>query len=314
MQSADRFWEGRRVVVTGGAGFIGSHVVDRLVGTRGVATSSVVVPRSAQADLRSIDACRRALCGSDVVLHLAARVGGLDYSTHSPATQYYDCLAMDLNVVEAARLEGVGKVVLVSSACAYPRDTSYPLREDDLFNGLPQETNRAYGLAKRMQIAQAEAYRKQYGMNVAVVVPANAYGPRDHFDIQSSHVVPALIRKCLDQSELVVWGDGSATRDFLFADDFAEGVILAAEKLEEPVPVNLGTGRETTIRDLVDAVIRATGFRGPVRYDATRPTGQPKRVLDTSRAKRLLGFEPRVSLGEGIRRTVEWYVKQAASG
>jgi GDP-L-fucose synthase len=301
------FWDNKKVLVTGGAGFVGSHVVDRLLG-RGVPRDRVVVPRSRECDLRVLENCRRAVQGADVVVHLAAAVGGIGYSKGHPATQYYNCLLMDLHMVEAARDAGVEKFVSISSACAYPLEAPYPLREESLFTGVPQETNRAYGFAKSMMVAQAEAYSKQYGMNIAVLVGANAYGPRDNFHPEHSHVIPSLIRKCHeDREELVVWGDGTPTRDFLYVEDFAEGVLLAAERLEGWEPVNIGTGREISVRDLVAVIADLSGFRGRVRYDPSKPGGQPRRVISIDRARARMGFEPRTPLEEGLRRTIEWY-------
>ena len=304
------FWDDKTALVTGGSGFVGSHVVDRLTRDRGVPPERVVVPRSRDHDLRRFEECSSVVEGVDVVLHLAADVGGIGYSDTHPASQYFNCLLIDLNMMEAARRAGVGKFVSVSSACAYPLDAGYPLQEADLFNGNPQETNRAYGMVKRMMATQAEAYHKQFGTDVAVVVAANAYGPRDNFDHDTSHVIPALIRKCLDREELVVWGDGTPTRDFFYVEDFAEGVVLAAETLDSPEPVNIGTSQETSIAELVDTVVRLTGFEGGVRYDPTRPNGQPRRVLDITKARQRMGYEPKVGLEEGLRRTIEWFKAQ----
>ncbi len=301
------FWKDKRVLISGGAGFIGSHVIDVLVEERGLDPEQIYAPRSKELDLLKFEDCEKAVRGADIVLHLAASVGGIWYSKHYSATQFYECSLMNLQLVEAARRERVKKFVSTSSACAYPLDAPCPLKEEDIFAGLPQETNRAYGFAKRMMIPQAEAYRLQYNMDIAVVVPFNAYGPRDNFHPQNSHVIPSLIRKCHQHDEIVVWGDGTPTRDFLYARDFAEGIVLAAERLNTSQPVNIGTGTETRVSDLVDMITDLCGFKGKVIYDATKPKGQPKRVADIEKARRLMGFCPKYSLEEGLKKTIDWY-------
>lgn len=301
----------KKILVTGGRGFIGSHVVENLIVKRNVPKEKIIIPDSKTDDLRFIENCRRLIHDNkiDVIIHLAARVGGVGYSSARPATQYYDNIQMDLNIVEAAKDAGVEKIVLISSACAYPRDASYPLQEEEIWDGPPQETNRAYGVAKRIMLIQAEAYTQQYGMNIPVVVPSNAYGPCDNFHPEYSHVIPSLIRKCLEQkSPLVVWGDGAPTRDFLYAKDFAEGVVLAAEKMNSRDGwVNLGSGVETRISDLAETIVKLTGYKGQIVYDTNKPNGQPKRSVGIKKAQRLLGFEPKYPLEQGLQETITWY-------
>lgn len=303
----------KKILITGGHGFIGQWLVDNLVKIRRVNPANIFIPNSKKDDLREFSNCYRLLKNNkiDVVIHLAAVVGGLGFSQKFPATQYYNNILMDLQIVEAAKEAGIQKIVLVSSACAYPKNAVYPLSEKNLWDGLPQETNLAYGIGKRIITVQAGVYRQQYGTNVVVVIPNNAYGPGDNFHVEHSHVIPALIRKCLNKDNpLVVWGDGSPTRDFLYVKDFAEGVLLAAEKLETSEPVNLGTGKETGIKDLVELVRKLTGHTGQVFYDTNKPSGQPKRSVNIGRAKKLLGFKPRYTLKQGLTETIEWYKKQ----
>jgi GDP-L-fucose synthase len=300
----------KKILVTGGNGFIGSFVVDNLQEKRGVRQANIIVPASKKDDIRVKENVLRLIKENDIdiIIHLAALIGGINYSTNFAADQYYNNTLMDLQVVEAAKESKIEKIVLVSSSCAYPRDPEYPLKEEFLWDGLPQESNRAYGVAKRNLIVQAEAYSKQYGLNAVVVIPNNAYGPKDNFHPEYSHVIPSLIRKCLaGENPLVVWGDGTPTRDFLYVKDFAEGVVLAAEKLEGLEPVNLGSGTETSIKELVNLVIKNTGYNGAIKYDTAQPNGQPRRSVDISRAKELLGFNPEYSLEKGLQETIEWY-------
>lgn len=303
----------KKILVTGGNGFIGSHVVD-VLRQRGVPAKNIVIPDSKQDDLRKIENCRQLIGDNkiDVIIHLAAIIGGVGFSSKHPATQYYNNVLMDLQLVEAAKDFPLEKVVLVSSSCAYPREAPYPLREESLWDGLPQETNRAYGVGKRILTVQAEAYAQEYGLKSVVVVPNNAYGPGDNFHPENSHVIPSLIRKCLaNEHPLVVWGDGTPTRDFLYVKDFAEGVVLCAEKLEpEHGPVNLGSGVETRISDLVSTIATLTGYQGELIYDKTKPNGQPRRSVDITKARTILNFSPRYSLEEGLKETIEWYQRQ----
>jgi GDP-L-fucose synthase len=316
------FWKDRRVVVTGGAGFVGTAVVARL---RALGAREVIVPRQAQYDLREREAIRALLADAarggpiDVVVHLAARVGGIGANRARPAEFFYDNLMMGAQLLHEAWRAGVGKLVAAGTVCAYPRDTPVPFREEDLWNGYPEETNAPYGVAKRALAVQARAYREQYGFDAIVVLPTNVYGPGADADPETSHVVPALIRKCLEatargDSAVVAWGDGSPTREFLYVDDAAEGLLLAAERYDDAAPVNLGSGVEVSLKALVDTIARLTGFSGRVEWDATRPNGQPRRLLDTSRAERAFGFRARTSLEDGLRRTIEWYRAPQARG
>jgi GDP-L-fucose synthase len=301
------FWQGKRVLVTGGAGFIGSAVVDYLVRECQVPRDNVVVPRSAQDDLRQFDHARRVCDGVQVVIHLAAVTGGIEYSRTRPATQYRESTLMDLNVVEAARVSGVQRLVAIGNMFAYGAQAAMPMNEDALFDGLPGASHRGAGWMKRNLALLADLYQREYGFGMVVVLSANAYGPRDSVDPSYGHVIPATIMKCLRDPELLVWGDGSATRDFLYVDDVARGLVLAVEGLEAGTTVNIGSGRELSIRDLVGHIVRATDFAGPVRFDASRAGGDPRRVADIGLARALLDFSPQVSMDEGLAHTVAWF-------
>lgn len=310
----DNFWRDKRVLVTGGAGFVGSHVVRRLLESRGVSQDNIRVPRSTECDLRTFENARQAVQDVDIVLHLAADVGGLGYSSTHAAQQYYNCALIDLQVVEAARREGVCRFIGVSSSTAYPAEAESPLREEMLFAGKPRDTHLGYGAAKRNIAVIAQVYHRQYDMDMAVVVANNVYGPGDNFDRQSSHVIPALIRKALEDPQLTIWGDGTPIRDFLYVEDLAEAILLAAERLPAPEHVNLGSGHETSIRQLVESIAELTGFQGTIDFDTTKPKGEPRRTVSIDKAQRLIGFEPDVSLKEGLRRTIEWYRQTCAAG
>jgi len=306
----DTFWQGKRVVVTGGAGFLGGFVVERLQ----AAGASVVVPRSRDYDLVRRDACARLLADArpDMVIHLAARVGGIGANRDNPGRFLFENLMMGAHLIEEARLARVPKLVAAGTICAYPKFAPVPFREDDLWNGYPEETNAPYGLAKKMMLAQSQAYREQYGMNSVVLFPVNMYGPRDNFDLHTSHVIPAMIRKFVTarqrgDREVELWGDGSPTREFLYVEDAAEGILLAAERYDSSDPVNLGTGQEIAIRDLAAFIAEATGFTGRFVWDTSKPNGQPRRSLDVSRAKERFGFTARTPFSQGIAQTVRYY-------
>jgi GDP-L-fucose synthase len=304
----------KRVMVTGGAGFLGRYLVETL---RARGYSQIFVPRSAEYDLRQIEAVRRAFDDSQakVVFHLAAIVGGIGANRARPGAFFYDNLMMGTQLMEEARLRGVEKFISIGTVCAYPKFTPVPFREEDLWNGYPEETNAPYGLAKKMLLVQGQAYRAQYEFNAIYLLPTNLYGPGDKIDLETSHVIPALIRKCVEaknssRDEIVVWGDGSPTREFLYVTDAAEGIVLAAERYDGAEPVNLGSGFEISIKDLVHHIAKLTGFNGRIVWDTSKPNGQSRRRLDTSKAEQIFGFRAQTNFDEGLRRTVEWYMGQ----
>jgi GDP-L-fucose synthase len=295
-----------RVLVTGGGGFLGSHLVERLERE----DHDVVVARSAAYDLTSIDETGRMFDAADaeLVFHLAAEVGGIGANRANPGRYWFANLAMGANVLEQARLHTTPKLVIVGTVCAYPKFAAVPFSEDDLWEGYPEETNAPYGVAKKAVLVGAQAYREQYGLDSIFLLPTNLYGPRDNFDLETSHVIPALIRKMVESGdEVVLWGDGSPTREFLYVDDCVEGLVLAAERYDGPEPVNLGAAREISIRDLAQLIAEVVGYEGRIVWDTEKPNGQPRRSVDATRARELFGFEAKTSLREGIERTVAWY-------
>ena len=311
MTDEQDFWGEKRVVVTGGAGFLGSFVVDKL---RARGCQTIIVPRSAEYDLRDRDAIVRLYetARPDLVLHLAAVVGGIGANQENPGRFFYDNAIMGIQLIEIARQMGVKKFVATGTICAYPKFTPIPFREDDLWNGYPEETNAPYGLAKKMMLTQLQAYRAQYGFRGIFLLPVNLYGPRDNFDLHTSHVIPALIRKCAEakaagRSEIVLWGDGTPTREFLYVEDAAEGLLLAAERYDGALPINLGTGEEIAIADLAATIADEVGFEGKIIWDSSKPNGQPRRCLDVTRAKELFGFEAAHDLRQGLSKTVAWF-------
>jgi GDP-L-fucose synthase len=305
------FWPAKRVCVTGGEGFLGKFVLQRLA-ERGA--EQVFVPSIREYDLVEQDAVRQLIADSkpDLIIHLAANVGGIGANQDNPAVFFYDNLMMGVQLMHEAWKNGVGKFLTVGTVCAYPKFSKPPFKEEDLWDGYPEETNAPYGLAKKMLLVQAQAYRKQYDYNAIYILPANLYGPGDNFDLRTSHVVPALIRKCVEAIErgediVPAWGSGEPTRELLYVDDAARGLVLAAERFNQSEPVNLGTGIPIRIKDLAETIARLTGFQGKIAWDASKPDGQPQRSLDTSRASSYFGFEAEVTLEEGLKRTIEWY-------
>jgi GDP-L-fucose synthase len=313
----ESFWQGRKVIVTGGAGFLGSFVIAKLK-ARGA--TDIYIPTIEEYNLVNPDDIRRlydtTLGGIDpknvVIIHLAAHVGGIGANREHPAEFFYDNLMMGVELMHQAYQRGVGKFIAIGTVCAYPKFTPVPFKEDHLWNGYPEETNAPYGLAKKMMLVQAQSYRQQYGFNAIFLLPVNLYGPRDNFNLQSSHVIPALIRKALEaqergEKELLVWGDGSPTREFLYVEDAADGIVTAAEKYNGDQPVNLGSGYEISIKNLAEMIVCMTGFEGKLVWQTDQPNGQPRRGLDVSRAKELFGWSAKVPFEEGMRRTIEWF-------
>jgi len=306
----------KHIVVTGGAGFLGSFVVEELR-RQGISPKQITVPRARDYDLRKRTQCEQVVRNADIVIHLAANVGGIGYNREHPAELFYDNLIMGTELMDAAFQAGVQKFVAIGTICSYPKFTPVPFKEEDFWNGYPEETNAPYGLAKKMLSVQAAAYRAQYGFNVISLYPVNLYGPRDNFNPTSSHVIPALIRKCLEardqgKSHIDVWGSGQATREFLYVEDAARGIVLAAAQYDKPDIVNLGAGREISIRDLVHIIAHLCQFKGEIQWDTSKPDGQPRRILDVNRAKTEFGFTADTSFEEGLMKTITWYEQTRA--
>lgn len=306
------FWSGKKVIVTGGAGFLGSRVVAKL---KECGASDIMVPRSLDFDLREKEVCAKVVTGADIIIHLAANVGGIGYNRDFPGTLFYDNLLMGVHLMEEARKAKVSKFVAIGTICAYPKFAPVPFKEDDLWNGYPEETNAPYGLAKKMMLVQSTAYRDQYDFNSIFLLPVNLYGPGDNFDPGSSHVIPALIKKFVEAKgnnlpSVTVWGTGQATREFCYVDDAAEGIILATEKYDKSAPVNIGAGFEIAIKDLVEKIKMIVGYEGEVVWDTSKPDGQPRRMLDTSRALTEFGFRATTDFDQGLQTTIDWYRSQ----
>jgi len=306
------FWDNKEILLTGGAGFLGSSIAAQLL-QNGANKGQISIPRSHETDLRLWENCVDAVKGKDIVIHLAARVGGIGFNQKYPALLFYDNAIMGIQLIEAARREGVEKCVVLGTVCAYPKFTPVPFQEKDLWDGYPEETNAPYGLAKKMLLVQSQAYRQQYGFNSIYLIPVNLYGPRDNFDPESSHVIPALIKKFVEAVEdghktVEIWGTGAASREFLYVDDCARAIVLAAEYYNKPDPVNIGAGREISIKELVTLIGKLTGFKGEIHWDSSKPDGQPRRCLDVSRAKQEFGFEAQTSFEEGLKASIGWYM------
>ena len=311
------FWNDKRVIVTGGAGFLGSFIVKKLQQKN---TREIIIPRSSKYDLRQTEAIKDLISDTtvneqsvDMVIHLAANVGGIGANREHPGSFFYDNLMMGVQLLHESYKAGINKFIATGTICAYPKFTPVPFKEEDLWNGYPEETNAPYGLAKKMMLVQSQAYRDEYGYNSIFLLPVNLYGPGDNFDLNSSHVIPAMIRKCLEakaanSSEITLWGDGSPSREFLYVEDAAEGLLLASEKYNNSQPVNLGSGREVQIKELAEIIKTAAGFTGEIIWDTTKPNGQPRRCLDTCKAADLFGFKAQKNLEEGIQETINWYL------
>ncbi len=311
------FWKDKRIIVTGGAGFLGSFVVEKL---ERLGAEDIYVPRSANYDLRTVEAIKELIHDTskngepvDMIIHLAANVGGIGANREHPGTFFYDNLMMGTNLLHESYRAGIAKFIATGTICAYPKFTPVPFKEEDLWDGYPEETNAPYGLAKKMMLVQSQAYREEYGYNSIFLLPVNLYGPRDNFDLNTSHVIPAMIRKCIEAKDskaqsITLWGDGSPSREFLYVEDAAEGLIRASQHLNTSEPVNLGSGREVNIRELAEIIRGAVGFNGEIIWDTNKPNGQPRRCLNTEKAERLFGFVARKKLEDGIGETVEWYI------
>ena len=305
----------KKIIVTGGAGFLGKHLVKKLI-ERGVPKENIFIPKFEEYDLREKQDIKRMFSDfkADIVIHLAGKVGGIDLNREKPGEFYYDNLMMGAQLIEQARLNNIEKFVAIGTVCSYPKFTPVPFKENNLWNGYPEETSAPYGLAKKMMLVQSQAYRQQYNFNSIFLLPVNFYGPGDNFDPSSSHVIPALIKKCVDaiknkENKITVWGTGNPSREFLYIEDAAEGIVLATEKYNKSEPVNLGAGFEITIKDLAEKITKLTGFNGKIEWDSSKPDGQPRRMLDISKAKERFDFSAKTNFDEGLKKTIEWYKK-----
>lgn len=302
----------KKILITGGAGFLGSHIVERLL-ERGVKPEDIFIPRSSEFDLRKREDAERAVKDKNFVIHLAAKVGGIGFNQAKPGELFYDNIVMGANMIDAAYRTGVEKIVTLGTVCAYPKFTPVPFSEDNLWNGYPEETNAPYGLAKKALLTQSEAYREEYDFNAVYLLPVNLYGPRDTFDPARSHVIPALIKKVYEAKTagsafIEAWGTGRATREFLYVEDAADGIVLALEKYDKSEPVNLGSGSEISIKNLLELIARIMDYQGEIRWDTSKPDGQPRRMLDTARAEREFGFKAKTKFEEGLKKTIDWYI------
>lgn len=305
------YWKSKTVLVTGGHGFLGTHLVEEL---KKLSPKKIIIPKSSESDLRKYEECLKVSKGVDVAIHLAANVGGIGYNLNNPADLFDDNILMSVNMMRAAKVNKVKKYLALGTICAYPKFTPVPFKEKDLWMGYPEETNAPYGLAKKMQLVQAQAYRQQYGFNAIFLLPVNLYGPGDNFNPESSHVIPALIKKFVEakekgESKVIVWGTGKPTREFLYVKDAAKGIILAAEKYNKEDPVNLGAGFEISIKELVEMIKKLTGFNGEIVWDKTKPDGQPRRMLDVSKAEKEFDFKANTKFEEGLKETIDWYLQ-----
>ncbi len=320
MKDTKTFFKNKRVIVTGGAGFLGRHIVSELI-RQGVDPAQVIIPRSKQCNLLEKEnvICLLKDHPADYLIHAAGTVGGIGANRENPGRFFYENLMMGVHLMEQSRLLGVKKVVVIGTICSYPKHTPVPFREEDLWSGYPEETNAPYGLAKKMLLVQSQAYREQYGFNSIYLMPVNLYGSYDNFSYDSSHVIPALIRKCVEakergEEEIISWGDGSPTREFLYVEDAAEGIVAGLVHYDQSEPVNLGTGREISIKDLVSLIVELTGFRGKLVWDTSKPNGQPRRCVDTSKAASYFGFKSKTSFREGLQKTISWYLSSRNKG
>lgn len=309
-----KFWMEKKILITGGNGFLGRHLIQKLL-EKGTPEKNIFVPNSKQLDLRKQSVCKKVVKGMDIVIHLAANVGGIGYNQAYPGTLFYDNVLLGIFMMDEARKAGVQKFVSIGTVCAYPKFTQVPFREENLWDGYPEETNAPYGIAKKVLLVQGQSYRKQYGFNAIYLLPVNLYGPGDKFDQKQSHVIPALIKKFYDAQtenlqEVVVWGTGKATREFLYVEDAARAIILATEKYDKSEPVNIGASFEISIGNLAKLIQKLVGFRGKIIFDKSKPDGQPRRKLDVSKAQKEFGFKSKISFEKGLNRTIEWYEKE----